>query len=230
MTTDAIGFYLSHRDQITQWAKLEGRVDALMRDAVNEGNANAAINLLKGTSGDQEADFYVRNQALIREWDDLQIEAGQALHRELLAVGREADYKVKENARHYSSVGYRSPEFDDLGTRYGIRLELVWMKQDLLSTRRGYRYPRLALHVHKDNWEGENRQSLITATRPVAHELGMKERGDWQLHYGMLDPDFESLDPRGYAEQFVAILSDAATRLYPVIEEAIAATHVALQT
>ena len=46
MTTDAVEFYLRHRRQISEWAKLERRADVLMRDAVKEGAVDKATNLL----------------------------------------------------------------------------------------------------------------------------------------------------------------------------------------
>jgi len=90
MTADAVQFYLRHRLQISEWVKLEKRVDDLIRDAVQEGAVDKATKILSGELGDADVDFYVRNRSLIREWDALQAEAGQALHGELLRAAREA--------------------------------------------------------------------------------------------------------------------------------------------
>jgi hypothetical protein len=225
METDKIGFYLSHRRQISEWAKLAERVDKLMRDAVKEGSQDKAIKLLNAQSGDAEADFYVRNRWLITEWDTLQSLAGQALHAELLASAREAGFDADERKRGWTEVTFRSPEFDRLRDDQRVWVHLAWTKQDLLSTRRGYPSPRLSLVLHPETWNGVSRDMVAEATRPVAHELGMKKKLVWSAHWGPLDEIAESQSLQSYADACVARLRDASARLYPVLVEAIAATH-----
>ena len=225
MATAKIDFYLAHRHQISEWARLAERVDRLMRDAVKEGSQDKAIKLLNAESGDAEADFYVRNRLLITEWDALQSLAGQALHVELLASAREAGLDAEEGKRGWTEVTFRSPEFDRLRNEQRVWVHLVWAKQDLLSTRRGYPFPRLSLVLHPDAWTGASRDVVAKATRPVARHLGMTRKGIWSAHWGMLDEIAESQNLRSYAHACVASLRDASARLYPVLVEAIAATQ-----
>lgn len=223
MTNDQVQFYLRHRGQISEWAKLEKRADDLMRDAVKEGAPDKATRLLKGEYGDDEVDFYTRNRLLITEWDNLQTIAGQAVHDALLVAGREAGFDAHEGKRGWTSVSPRSPEIDKLRDEEKVWVEMAWTKQDMLSTRRGYPFPRLALVLHPDRWEGESRALLINATRPIAHEMGMKRKASWSVHWHMLDPISESQDPRSFADECVAKLQRATECLYPRIVETLAA-------
>ncbi|GAB2776292.1 hypothetical protein GCM10027039_41930 [Terrabacter koreensis] len=226
MTSDKVDFYLSHRSQISEWAKLEMRANDLMRDAVEKGALDSATNLLKGESGDDEADFYVRNRSLITEWDALQTLAGEALHRALVGSARKAVLDPREGGRGWTSVFARSPELDRLHEEHKIGVEMAWTKQDLLSTRRKYPFPRLALTLHPERWNGERRDMVIQATRPVAHQLGMRRKLEWWVHWGMLDAISESQDLESYADACVTRLRDASVLLYPVVVDAISANPV----
>ena len=223
MTTEKISFYLDHRLQISEWAKLAERVDKLMRDAVKEGSQDKAIKLLNAESDDTEADFYVRNRLLITEWKSLQTLAGDALHAELLASAHEAGFDAGEGKRGWTTV--RSPEFTSLLHEQKVTVELAWTKQDLLSTERGYPFPRLALVLDPARWKDETRDVLVSASRPVAHKLGMKRKDNWWAHWGTLDAIAESQSLQSYADACVARLRDASVRLHPLLVEAISATH-----
>jgi hypothetical protein len=225
MTLEKIEFYLRHRRQISEWAKLDKRTDDLMRDAVEEGAHDKATKLLKGASGDPEVDFYVRNRSLITEWDSLQTVAGEALHGTLVAAVRDAGFDAYEGKKGWTTVLFRSPEYDQIRADQKVRIELAWTRQDLLSTRRGYAFPRLAL-VGPDTWKGQSRDTLVKATWAVAQDLGMKKHDKWWVHWGMLDPISESQDLRSYADACVAKLQDASRLLYPVLVQPISATPV----
>jgi hypothetical protein len=219
MATEKVDFYLAHRHQISEWAKLGERVDKLMRDAVKEGSQEKAIKLLLADSGDPEADFYVRNRLLITEWNTLQSLAGQALHTALLGSAGEAGFDAQEGKRGWTTV--RTPEFDRLRNQHRVTVELVWTKQDLLATRRGYPSPRLAVVIDPETWNGADRDELVNASRLVAHEVGMKRRDNWWAHWGLLDEITDTQTLQSYAEACVARLRDASTRLYPVLVETI---------
>ena len=221
MTADAVQFYLRHRLQIYEWVKLEKRVDDLIRDAVKEGAVDKATKILNGEFGDADVDFYVRNRSLIKEWDSLQAVAGQALHAELLRAAREAGCRATEEKRGWTFARVSSPEFDWL-VEQKVEVELGWTKQDLLSTRRGSPFPRIALQLNPHRWNGENRARLIEATRPVAHELGMTRKDKWWVHWRMLGAISESQDLRSYAEACVGKLHLASERFYPMLRDAIA--------
>ena len=225
MTPEKIEFYLRHRRQISEWAKLDKRTDDLMRDAVKEGAYDKATKLLKGASGDTEVDFYVRNRSLITEWDSLQTVAGEALHSALLVAAREAGHSPKEGKGGWTEVRFSSPEFDEIRADQKVRIDLAWRRRDLLSTRRGYAFPRLAL-VGPDTWKGESRDTLVKATWAVAQDLGMKKHDKWWVHWGMLDPISESQDLRSYADACVAKLQDASRMFYPMLVQPISAAPV----
>jgi len=158
MRTDEVQFYLRHRGQITAWAKLEKRVDALMRDAVKQGAVDKAIQLLKGDSGDKDVDFYVRNRSLITQWDGLQSAAGQALHNALQSAAQDAGAAADTGKRGHSSAHFPTEHltgrlwvWDD----HGVRVQLWWIRQHLMSTRRQYAFPRLFLSLNRHRWKGE---------------------------------------------------------------------------
>ena len=224
MTTDEIAFYLRHRRQITEWAALEGRVHDLLRDTVAEGSVDKAAQLLAGESGDDEVDFYVRNRSLITQWDALQVPAGHALHQALLSAARDAGCPATEHRRGWTSARARSPELDALFDDWGAWVEFAWTKQDLLSTRRGYRFPRVALLLPPNRWQGDVRAGLIKGTRAVARELGMnKKGGDWWTHWRMLDEISDSQDVESYAAECVTQFRNTANSLCPVLREVISA-------
>jgi len=220
MTAEAVQFYLRHRLQISEWVKLEKRVDDLIGDAVKEGAVDKATRILNGEFGDADVDFYVRNRSLIREWDSLQAVAGQSLHAELLRAGREAGCRATEEKRGWTSARVSSPEFDWL-VEQKVEVELGWTKQDLLSTRHGFPFPRMALQLNPLQWNGENRARLIEATGPVADELGMTRKDNWWVHWRMLGAISESQGLRSYAEACVAKLHAASERFYPMLRDAI---------
>ena len=228
MATDQVAFYLRHRGQISEWAKLEKRVDGLMRDAVEQGEQDKAVMLLRGDSGDPEVDFHVRNRSLISQWDSLQTAAGEALHASLVEAAREGGLHIHQGKQGWTEVRLRSPEFEALRDERSVHVELVWTKQDLLSTRRGYPFPRLALVLPPATWQGASRNLVVTATRVTAHDLGMKKKVTWWVHWGMLDAIAESQDPRNYADGCIAKLQEASVRLYPVLLEAISTAPVRL--
>lgn len=223
MSTDQIEFYLRHRTQISEWAKLAQRTDHLMRDAVKEGSIEKAIKLLNGEYGDDEVDFYVRNRFLITEWDNLQTIAGQALHTAILATARASGCDAHEGKRGWTNVLIRSPEIYKVREEHKIYVEMTWTKQDLLSTRRGYPSPRLALVLHPERWHDDDRTIIVNATRPVAHELGMKKKDNWWAHWRVLDPIKDTQSLQTYAEECVGKLRVAAERLHPVVLEGLAA-------
>lgn len=221
MTTAEIQFYLSHRSQIAQWAKLESRSDNLMRDIVTGGDADRASQLLKGDSGDDEIDFYVRNRLLINEWDNLQTVAGEALHAALVEATQRAGFDAVDYKRGWFEVRAQSAELNELHDEFEISIYMAWTKAHLLSTRRGYPFPRVALELRPSTWQGERRQALIKATQGPAHELGMKRKNTWWVHWRMLNPIPESQQLQAYADDCVARLQEAATRLQPVLQEAL---------
>ncbi len=223
MAMQKIDFYLAHRRQISEWAQLGERVDRLMRDAVKARSQEKAIKLLNADSGDAEADFYVRNRLLITEWNALQSLAGQALHTALLDSAREAGFDVQEGKRGWTTV--RTPEFDRLRNQHRVTVELAWTKQDLLAARRGSSSPRVALNLPPARWNGADRDVLVNASRPVAHELGMRRKANWWAHWGPLDEITDTQTLQSYAEACVARLRDASGRLYPVLIDAISATQ-----
>ena len=223
MTTDEIQFYLRHHRQISEWAKLEKRVDHVLRDAVQEGSVDKAAKLFAGEFGDAEVDFYIRNRWLIAEWDALQTAAGKALHQALLTAAREAGCPAFEGKKGWTAARARSPELDTLNDDQMIWIEIAWTMQDLLSTRHGYPYPRIALVLHPNRWQSDTRERLINATRPVARELGMKKKLDWWVHWRILDEIAEHQDLPSYAADCVAKFQNAAERLYPVLRDAISA-------
>lgn len=217
MATDAVEFYLRNRRQISAWAELGTRADDLMRDAVKQGAVDKALNLLKGESGEDDVDFYVRNRSLITQWDSLQTDAGAALHAALLSAGPAAGCDAWEGKAGWSEALVRSPEFDKLKDEQSVWVQLAWTKQHLLSTRRGYPFPRLALVISPNKWKGESRDHLIKVTRPVAHELGMKKKDNWWAHWRMFDEIPGSPDLRSYADDCVTKLQEASQLLYPVL-------------
>lgn len=222
MPSEEIQFYLRHRHEINEWTKLDARVDAFMRDAVNEGDVGKALALLRGESGDAEVDFYVRNRSLIAEWANLQTAAGEALHTALiLTANEEPGCEPYEGKRGWSGVLRRSPEFDELRAEHGALVEMAWTRQDLLSTRRGYPFPRLALSLTPAQWVDKDRHRVIEATRPVAHEFGMKRTDAWWVHWRELAPISDSQDIAAYAQACVGTLLEVSARLYPVLREAI---------
>lgn len=223
MPADKIDFYLRHRTQISEWAKLGQRAELLMRDAVKEGTVEKATKLLKGEYGDDEVDFYVRNRFLINEWDNLQTIAGQALHTAILATARASGCDANEGKRGWTNVLISSPEIDEVREEHRIYVEMTWTKQDLLSTRRGYPSPRLALVLHPERWQDDDRAVLVNATRPVAHELGMKKKDSWWAHWRVLDPIEDTQSLQAYADECLGKLRVAAERLHPVVLEGLAA-------
>lgn len=222
MTSDKVAFYLRHRHQIDEWARLEKRADDLMRQAVDQGSRDDATKLLRAESGDDEVDFYVRNRVLITEWDALQTLAGEALHTALVDAARAAGLGAYEGKRGWTTV--RSPEFDKLPDKHRFSVELAWTKQDLLSTRRGYPFPRLSLVGDPETWAGERREILVRATQAIAGELGMTKKDNWWVRWRMLDEISDSQDLPSYADACVEALRTASARLYPVLLEVISAT------
>ena len=81
----------------------------------------------------------------------------------------------------------------------------------------------ISFQLHPSQWAGERRDRVIRATRPLAHQLGMKRKFGWWVHWGMLEPISESQDLREYADACVAKLQDASGQLYPVLVDAISA-------
>jgi hypothetical protein len=222
VASDKVDFYVRHRRQIDEWARLEKRADSLMRQAVDDGSPDDATKLLRGESGDDEVDFYVRNRVLITEWDALQTLAGEALHTALVDSARAAGFGAYEGKRGWTTV--RSPEFDTLRDKHRVSVELAWTRQDLLSTRRGYPFPRLAMELHPETWTGERREILVRATRAIAGELGMTKKDKWWVRWRMLEEISSSLDLSSYADACVEALRSASARLYPVLLEVTAST------
>lgn len=101
---------------------------------------------------------------------------------------------------------------------------MCWTKQDLLSTRHGVPFPRIALELNPRRWNGENRARLLEATRPVAHELGMNRKDNWWAHWRVLGVISESQDLPSYADACIAKLSAASERFYPMLRDAIVVT------
>lgn len=225
MLTEEIGFYLRHRVQISEWAALHERVEKLMRDAVTAGSHDAALRLLNGESGDDEVDFYVRNRALITEWDALQTSAGLALHDALLDAVRNADCRVVEGKRGWTTAMVRTPGLAALRGEHEAWIEMAWTKQDLLSTRRGFASPRIAIVLKPSRWAGEDRTRVLAATSVVAREQGLTKRQDgWWIHWGVLAEVAESQDLGSYADDCVEQLQEASNRVYPRLLDAILAT------
>lgn len=105
----------------------------------------------------------------------------------------------------------------------GLYVEMAWTKPLLLSTKRGYPFPRAAI-VHKpDVWEKEARAHLRHATRPGAADLGMSpRRGDnWWAHWRVLDEIADGQGIDEYAAQCVAWLQKAGAQLTPTLQDAI---------
>lgn len=222
MSEDAIEFYVRHRDQISAWAAVHRRVDQLMREAFAKNSPDLAMKILTAESGDAEVDFYVRNRALIIEWDALQILAGKALHEALLTAAAAAGYGVDEGKNGWITVYVRTAELDELREKQRAWVEMAWMKQGLLSTRRGFPFPRIAVTLPPSQWGGENRAVVIGATSIVANELGMKRRGDaWWAHWGVLDAISKSEDLQSYAERCVLRLREVSEHMHPPLQEAI---------
>lgn len=223
MNADEVDFYVRHRRQISEWAALRGRVSELMRDAVTQGSLDSAVSLLEGSFGDAEVDFYVRNRALITGWNALQVPAGLVLHEALLGAAHEAGCQVTEGNKGWTSMRPLEPELVEFRAEHEAAFAIFWTKQDLLSTVRGYPFPRIALSLDPSRWEGDRRARVINATRPAAIELGMKKKDTWWPHWCMLDEISESEDLRTYAAGCVAKLRQVSERLYPPLRDAILA-------
>jgi hypothetical protein len=220
MTSREVQFYLRHRRQVTEWAQLEKRVLGLMRDLVSEHAPDKAVDLLRGESGEAEVDFYVRNRSLITEWDGLQAAAGQALHSALLTALRDAKLDPTEGKKGWTSamIQFRLGEATE---DWNAALEMAWTKQDLLSTRRGYAFPRLALVLHPGRLEAETRSLLANATRAEAHAIGLRRKSNWWVHWATLEGISESQDLETYATRCVAQLQEASARMSPVLQGAL---------
>lgn len=217
MDSEEIQFYLRHRRQITEWAGLEARTEALMRDAVRKGAEDDAIKLMKGNFGEVEADFYIRNQSLIKQWDSLQTAAGDILHDALLAAAGNLGLPGGVGKMGWTTI-HAVLDSSPLH-RHHIQLELAWTKGHLLTTRKGYPSPRIALSLPPAKWNDERRSRLVGATRLVAHELGMTRRDKWWAHWGILDEISEGQDLHSYADQCLDTLVTAREHLFPIILE-----------
>lgn len=216
---DEVDFYLRHRSQITEWAKLETRLQDVLRDAVVDRDVDRVARLFSAECGDAEVDFYVRNRSMITQWDAVQTVAGQALHQELLTAAENVGWPAYEHKRGWTDVRACSTDLDAIyGTRKA-QVILAWTKQDLLTTRRGYPYPRIALDLHAPTKRGEDpvRDELIEATRQAAHELGMTKKDNWWVHWCMLEPVADRQDLGSYAAGCLARLQGAAERLQPIL-------------
>ncbi|NCD17155.1 MAG: hypothetical protein EOL91_07550 [Actinobacteria bacterium] len=222
-TADEVQFYARHYRQIEQWAQLEKRVHDVLKDSVKGGDVERALSLISGETGDAELDFYVRNRHLIMQWHSLQPATGLALHQALLGMGKDQFDGAHERRNGWTTVAARSPELEALGQR-GLYVELAWMKQHLLSTGRGFPFPRLALAHNPDTWDESSRARLRAATSSTAHALGMKRRGDkWWAHWGFLEGIADGQNEDDYAQQCMSIALTAGERLAPVLNQEIAA-------
>lgn len=123
----------------------------------------------------------------------------------------------------WTTVLARSSGMDKVREEHRISVEMAWTKQDLLSTRRGFAYPQLALVVNPDRWQGDERSVIVEATRSVARDLGMTRKDSWWAHWGSLDPIAQTQTVEAYADECVATLSLAAERFRPAVLEALAA-------
>lgn len=222
MDVEQIDFYMRNRHQISEWAALRDRVAGLLADAVTQGSRDAAIGLLEGSTGDPEIDFYVRNRQLIAEWDALQVPAGLALHEALLTAARDAGFMVSEERKGWTSARPLEPELVDLRANHGAAFAIFWTKQDLLSTVRGFQFPRIVFSLDPDRWAGRARASVVDATRAAALEWGLKARKDkWWPYWRMLDGISESENISTYAVGCVDALGQFARHLYPSLHAAI---------
>ena len=214
---DKIDFYLRHRAEILQWASLEDRTHDMLGDAVKSGDTEQASRLFAGSSGEDEIDFFVRNRFLIAEWNAVQVAAGEALHLELLAAGQRVDFSVREGKRGWSSIRATSSDLEKIYDSYRVEIMLGWTKSDLLSTRRGYPFPRLALSLDPERWTDDGRARLTAATRETAAELGMTKHDKWWCHWRVMDPIANAEELTSYATACVERLNDAAVVLGRIV-------------
>jgi hypothetical protein len=221
---EEVEFYLRHRSQIVEWAKLDTRFNDLLRDSVRERDVDKVSKLFAGEFGDAEVDFFSRNRSLITEWAAIQTVAGQALHQALLTAGSAAGCPAHEYPRGLTEARVRGKDYDGFLERRRVQVILAWTRQDLLTTGRGYPFPRLALDLGApEQWQGDGRPELIRATRQVAHELGMKKggKGNWWVHWGMLEAITDGQDLAAYAAECFYQLQNAAGRFQPILRDVI---------
>ncbi|WP_156160549.1 hypothetical protein [Demequina soli] len=221
MTGDPVNFYVRNRKQISEWAGLRVQTEKLMRDAVSKESPDTALKLMTGESGDADVDFYVRNRSLIEEWDALQGPAGLALHHALLEAATGVGARAHEGKRGWTTVSLPEAELGTLvAERHEPLVELVWTKSDLLSTRRGYAFPRMTLAFNPNTWTKDERLGARAATRKVAHSLGMRRIGDaWWAHWGVLPEINETQSLGDYAAACIDMLNEGSARLYPAVRD-----------
>ncbi|RYG77062.1 hypothetical protein EU513_08930 [Yimella sp. RIT 621] len=220
MSAHEIEVFARHRDQIEEWACLEGRFDELIREAVTAGDAERAISLAKGHSGDEQVDFFVRNRQTIAEWKALQPDAAAALHAELIAAAQRLGFEIVLGHNGWTTIHAYHDQRDTAAAP--VTTELAWTKRNLLGVKGdGHPYPRLALWAIDENLAPGQREQIYSSTKSAAHALGMTRKAQAWVHWRPLDGVSQSQNVKSYAAGCMAALSEASEQLIPLALQAL---------